>query len=72
MLTLQLLCQVSQKQGSVNGHKSQKQISFYSVFVNSVNAQKRIFFSPFLYKNGGSVNGCWISTKTDKFENEAA
>ena len=45
--------------------------NFLSVFVSSVNAQKRIFFFPFLYKNRVKVNGCWISTKTDKFENGA-
>ena len=56
--------EVSLRRSSVNSHKSQKRISILSVFVNSVNAQKRIFSFRFctkteqcervldIYKNG--------------------
>ena len=70
MLRTQLLCEVSQKRSSVNGHKSQKRITFYPFCEQCERTKTDIFLFVFVQKRS-SVNGCWISTKTDKFENGA-
>ena len=70
MLRPQLLCEISQKRSSVNFINHKNGYIFIRFCEQCERTKTAIFLAVFVQKRS-SVNGCWISTKTDKFENGA-